>query len=209
MKLNKQNKKRYILVAAVILLAIAITVAAVVALNGLHAAGTSANGQPVELVPTHYIAIEIQNQGTITAELYGEAAPITVKNFIGLVDRQYFDGLTFHRIIPGFVIQGGAGGPAENIRGEFAKNGVPNPIKHERGVLSMARTSDFNSANSQFFIMHQAAPHLDGGYAAFGKVIGGMEIVDAVCEAAHGDANGFLSADSRPVITSIRQIDKP
>jgi len=209
MKMNKQNKKVYILVAAVILLAIAITVAAVIALNDLHAAGTPVSGQPAQLVPTHYIAIDIQDHGTITAELYGEAAPITVENFIGLVDRQYFDGLTFHRIIPGFMMQGGAGAEVETIKGEFAQNGVPNPIKHERGVLSMARTVVPDSAGSQFFIMHQAAPHLDGGYAAFGKVISGIEIVDAVCEAANGDANGILSAEAQPVITSIRQIDKP
>lgn len=209
MKLSKQKKKAYILAAAVILLGIAIGVAVIVALTGSGMSGTPMISQSAELVPTHYIAIEIQDQGTITAELYGEVAPLTVENFIGLVDRQYFDGLTFHRIIPGFMMQGGAGAEVETIKGEFAQNGVPNPIKHERGVLSMARTPEYNSANSQFFIMHQAAPHLDGGYAAFGKVISGMEIVDAVCEAAHGDANGFLSADSQPVITSIRQIDKP
>lgn len=209
MKLNKQKKKAYILAAAVILLCIAVVVAVVVALTGSGENGAVAN-QPVDLVPTHYVAIEIQDYGTLTAELYGEVAPITVENFIKLVDQQYYDGLTFHRIIPGFMMQGGDGGEADTIKGEFLQNGVNNPIKHERGVLSMARTPAPNSANSQFFIMHQAAPHLDGGYAAFGKVISGIEIVDAVCaNATGGDANGILAAAQQPVITSIRQIDKP
>ena len=161
------------------------------------------------------VTFEIEGFGTIKAELYPEVAPNTVNNFVSLVSKGYYNGLTFHRIIRGFMIQGGdpkgngTGGPGYGIKGEFMANGFNNTLKHTAGVLSMARSMMPDSAGSQFFIMHQAAPHLDGGYAAFGKVIGGMEIVDAVCEAAHGDANGILSADSQPVITSIRQIDKP
>lgn len=132
------------------------------------------------------IVIEMENGGVITAELYPEKAPITVENFLKLVDQHFYDGLIFHRVIPGFMIQGGCplgtgtGGPGWHIKGEFAANGVANDIKHTRGVLSMARAMDPDSAGSQFFIMHQDAPHLDGQYAAFGKVIDGMDTVDAI-----------------------------
>ena len=119
-----------------------------------------------------------------------EAAPKTVENFVSLVRKGFYDGLTFHRVIPGFMIQGGCpdgtgmGGPGWHIKGEFARNGVPNPIKHTRGVISMARAMDPNSAGSQFFIMHEDAPHLDGGYAAFGHVVAGMDVVDRIAEVA-------------------------
>ena len=132
------------------------------------------------------IIIEMENGGKIELELCPEAAPETVKNFESLVARGFYDGLTFHRIIPGFMIQGGdplgngMGGAENNIKGEFRANGHNNPIKHERGVISMARAFDPNSASSQFFIMHADAPHLDGQYAAFGKVISGMETVDEI-----------------------------
>jgi peptidyl-prolyl cis-trans isomerase B (cyclophilin B) len=124
----------------------------------------------------------------IRAELYPEIAPITVENFVSLTKEGFYDGLTFHRIIRGFMIQGGdpkgngTGGPGYSIKGEFAKNGVKNDLKHTRGVLSMARSSNPDSAGSQFFIMHQDAPHLDGQYAAFGKVIEGMEVVDMIAD---------------------------
>ena len=130
------------------------------------------------------VVIEMENGAKIELELYPEAAPKTVENFTKLVNEGFYDGLTFHRIIPGFMIQGGdplgngMGGAKENIKGEFRANGHPNPIKHTRGVISMARAYDPNSASSQFFIMHADAPHLDGQYAAFGKVIEGMETVD-------------------------------
>ena len=120
------------------------------------------------------------------AELYPETAPKTVENFIKLVKEGFYDGLIFHRVIPGFMIQGGCpegtgmGGPGYSIFGEFEQNGFPNPVKHTRGVLSMARAMDPDSAGSQFFIMHEAAPHLDGSYAAFGKVVDGMEVVDQI-----------------------------
>ena len=132
------------------------------------------------------VIIEMENGGKIELELCPEAAPETVKNFKSLVERGFYDGLTFHRIIPGFMIQGGdplgngMGGAEKNIKGEFRANGHNNPIKHERGVISMARAFDPNSASSQFFIMHADAPHLDGQYAAFGKVVSGMETVDEI-----------------------------
>ena len=128
----------------------------------------------------------MENGGEIKLELYPDAAPETVKNFENLVSEGFYDGLTFHRIIPGFMIQGGdplgngMGGSEKNIRGEFRANGHNNPIKHERGVISMARAFNPNSASSQFFIMHEDAPHLDGQYAAFGKVVSGMETVDEI-----------------------------
>ena len=128
----------------------------------------------------------MEHGGKIEIELYPDAAPITVANFEKLVKEGFYDGLTFHRVIPGFMIQGGdplgngMGGAKNNIKGEFRANGHPNPIKHTRGVLSMARAFDPNSASSQFFIMHADAPHLDGQYAAFGKVVSGIEAVDEI-----------------------------
>ena len=133
------------------------------------------------------VVIEMENGGKIELELYPQFAPETVKNFESLVSRGFYDGLTFHRVIPGFMIQGGdplgngTGGSQRNIKGEFRANGFKNnTLKHERGVISMARAFDPNSASSQFFIMHADAPHLDGSYAAFGKVISGIEVVDEI-----------------------------
>ena len=151
--------------------------------------------------------IEVEKFGTIEVELYKEAAPITVDNFVKLVNKGFYNGLTFHRIIRGFMIQGGCpkgngtGGPGYSIKGEFSMNGVNNPIKHERGVISMARAMDPNSAGSQFFIMHQAAPHLDGQYAAFGKVVKGIEVVDAI---ASVQTNYFDAPLQKVVIKSIK-----
>ncbi len=133
-----------------------------------------------------YVRIEMENGDVMRGELYPEIAPITVENFEKLVNDGFYDGLIFHRVIPGFMIQGGCpdgtgmGGPGWTIQGEFAMNGVPNDLKHERGVLSMARAMNPNSAGSQFFIMVADAPHLDGQYAAFGKIIEGMEAADAI-----------------------------
>ena len=135
------------------------------------------------------VTIEMENGGVMKAELYPEIAPNTVNNFISLVKKGFYNGLIFHRVIPGFMIQGGdpqgsgMGGPGYGIKGEFAQNGFKNELAHERGVLSMARAMDPDSAGSQFFIMVDAAPHLDGGYAAFGKVIEGMEAADAIVSA--------------------------
>ncbi len=129
---------------------------------------------------------------TIRIELDHEAAPITVENFIKLVERGFYNGLIFHRVIKGFMIQGGCpegtgmGGPGYTITGEFAANSVPNPIKHSRGVISMARSMNYNSAGSQFFIMHQDSSHLDGQYAAFGHVIEGMDVVDKIADTKTG-----------------------
>ena len=134
------------------------------------------------------VTITMENGDVIRAELYPEAAPITVNNFISLINRHFYDGLIFHRVISGFMIQGGdpegtgIGGPGYSIKGEIAQNGVKNDLKHTEGVLSMARTMAPNSAGSQFFIMHKTSPHLDGAYAAFGKVIEGMENVDKIAE---------------------------
>ena len=130
--------------------------------------------------------IEVNKYGTIEVELDPSSAPLTVENFVKLANKGFYKGLTFHRVIKGFMIQGGCpkgngtGGPGYTIKGEFSANGVNNPLKHTRGVISMARAMDPNSAGSQFFIMHQDAPHLDGQYAAFGKVIKGIEVVDAI-----------------------------
>ncbi len=132
------------------------------------------------------VTIKMKNGGEIKAELYPEIAPISVQNFIKLAGEGFYNGLIFHRVIPGFMIQGGCpngtgmGGPGYTIKGEFSANGVANSLKHTRGVLSMARAMNPNSAGSQFFIMHQDAPHLDGQYAAFGKVISGMDEVDKI-----------------------------
>ena len=129
------------------------------------------------------IEITMENGGTIRIELDKTAAPITVENFEKLAAKGFYDGLTFHRVIPGFMIQGGCPqgtGMGYTIQGEFASNGVANPIRHTRGVISMARAQDPNSAGSQFFIMHADAPHLDGDYAAFGHVVEGMEVVDEI-----------------------------
>ena len=134
------------------------------------------------------VVIEMENGKTIEIELYPDIAPISCENFEKLVNQGFYDGLTFHRVIPGFMIQGGCplgtgtGGPGWQIKGEFASNGVKNDLKHTRGVLSMARAMNPNSAGSQFFIMHEDAPHLDGDYAAFGKIIEGMDAVNTIAE---------------------------
>lgn len=146
----------------------------------------------MENIKKPIVTIEMKDGSVIKAELYPEIAPVTVENFISLVNKGFYDGLTFHRVIKGFMIQGGCpkgngtGGPGYTIKGEFKANGIENNLKHERGVLSMARAMDPDSAGSQFFIMHKTSPHLDGQYAAFGKVIEGIENVDAIADAATG-----------------------
>ena len=158
----------------------------------------------------HHATLEIKNYGTIELELDADTAPITVANFAKLVNEGFYNGLTFHRIIDGFMIQGGdplgngMGGSEENIKGEFRANGVKNDISHKRGVISMARSSSFNSASSQFFIMHKDSPHLDGQYAAFGKVLSGMEIVDKICKDVKvEDSNGTVLKANQPIIEKI------
>lgn len=147
------------------------------------------------------VTIEMENGGVIKLKLDPSAAPNTVKNFVYLANKGYYDGLTFHRIIPGFMIQGGCpdgtgmGGPGYGIKGEFKHNGVNNPMAHKRGVISMARAQNPNSAGSQFFIMHADAPHLDGQYAAFGKVVEGIEVVDEIASVR----TGFQDKPVQPV----------
>ena len=165
-------------------------------------------------VGTHHAEIEIQDYGTITVELDGDAAPITVQNFMDLANDGFYDGLTFHRIISGFMMQGGdpngngTGGSENTIKGEFSSNGVENSLSHTRGAISMARSQDPDSASSQFFICHADSTFLDGQYACFGYVTDGMDVVDAVCEAAQPtDDNGTIPADQQPVITAIRITD--
>ena len=134
------------------------------------------------------VTIEMEDGGIIKAELYPDVAPLTVENFITLIEKGFYDGTIFHRVIKDFMIQGGdpdgngTGGPGYSIKGEFSQNGIENNLKHTEGVLSMARAQDPDSAGSQFFIMHKNAPHLDGAYAAFGKVIEGMDVVDRIAE---------------------------
>ncbi|MBQ7520026.1 MAG: peptidylprolyl isomerase [Clostridia bacterium] len=198
---------------ALIILACCVVVGLVVGLTlGLNSKKKASAA--VDPVATNHIEIEVQDYGTIKAELYGNIAPITVENFLKLAKEGFYDGLTFHRIISGFMIQGGdpngngTGGSGQNIKGEFSANGVENPLKHTRGVLSMARSSAPDSASSQFFIMHQDAPHLDGQYAAFGKVTEGMDIVDAICQNTPvTDSNGTVTRENQPVITAIREVD--
>lgn len=166
------------------------------------------------LTGKHHVKIKVKNYGTISVELDADVAPITVTNFVNLAKDGFYDGLTFHRIISGFMIQGGdplgngTGGSGENIKGEFSANGVENNLKHVRGTISMARAQDNDSASSQFFIMHQDAPSLDGQYAAFGTVTKGIEIVDKICEDTPvEDSNGTVAAENQPVITKIKVID--
>ena len=171
---------------------------------------------------TYYADIEIADYGTVTVQLDQSAAPVTAANFVNLAKNGFYDGLTFHRIMAGFMMQGGdpkgngTGGSDTKIKGEFAANGHDNPISHKRGVISMARSGEnpwygitaemaYNSASSQFFIMHRDAPGLDGQYAAFGWVTSGIEIVDAICaDAEPTDNNGTIPAAKQPVIETIR-----
>lgn len=162
----------------------------------------------------HHAKIEIKGYGTIELELDADTAPITVTNFAKLVNEGFYDGLTFHRIIDGFMIQGGdpegtgMGGSDEEIKGEFSQNGVDNDISHVRGVISMARSSSYDSASSQFFIIHEDSTFLDGQYAGFGKVTSGIEIVDEICEDTQvEDDNGTVLEENQPIIEKITMID--
>ena len=163
---------------------------------------------------THHATIEVEGFGTIRLELDADVAPVTVANFAKLAGEGFYDGLTFHRIIEGFMVQGGdpngngTGGSDEKIVGEFSDNGHPNSISHVRGTISMARSQAYNSASSQFFIMQADTPSLDGQYAAFGHVTEGMDVVDAMCEAARPtDNNGTIAAADQPRIASAKMDD--
>ncbi len=167
-----------------------------------------------QLSGKHHVEMKVKDYGTIKLELDADVAPISVTNFVNLAKSGFYDGLTFHRIISGFMIQGGdplgngTGGSDETIKGEFSSNGVENSIEHKRGVISMARSMDKDSASSQFFIMHQDSPHLDGEYAAFGKVTEGIEVVDQICEKTPvTDDNGTVEKKDQPKIESVKVVD--
>ncbi|MGO5028511.1 peptidylprolyl isomerase [Candidatus Agathobaculum pullicola] len=167
-----------------------------------------------EGIGIHHAEITIKDMGTITVELDGDTAPISVQNFMDLAESGFYDGLTFHRIINGFMMQGGdpngdgTGGSDQTIKGEFAENGVENDLSHTRGAISMARAQDMDSASSQFFIVHQDSAYLDGQYACFGYVTDGMDIVDKICENTPvEDGNGTVLPEYQPVIESIKIID--
>lgn len=173
---------------------------------------TSASGEYAS--GTHHATIEVEGYGAIKLELDADVAPVTVANFAKLAGEGFYDGLTFHRIIEGFMVQGGdpngngTGGSDEKIVGEFSDNGHPNSISHVRGTISMARSQAYNSASSQFFIMQADTPSLDGQYAAFGHVTEGMDVVDAMCEAARPtDNNGTIAAADQPRIASAKMDD--
>ena len=200
-------------------LAIALTLALTTMLFGCVKYQTPNDFKPTapedSLTGLHHVEIEIQDYGVISVELNADKAPITVTNFISLAESGFYNGLTFHRIIDGFMMQGGdpqgngQGGSGTNIVGEFANNGYDyNDISHIRGTISMARAQDNNSGSSQFFIMQADTLDLDGNYAAFGHVTSGMDIVDAICaNTPVTDSNGTVLPDDQPVITEIRVID--
>lgn len=167
-----------------------------------------------ELTGTHHAEIIVKDYGTIDVELDADTAPITVTNFVKLAQEGFYDGLTFHRIMDGFMIQGGdpngdgTGGSDENIKGEFSNNGVENDISHTRGTISMARANDPDSGSSQFFIVQSDSTFLDGDYAGFGHVTSGMDIVDKICKDANPtDDNGTIPADEQPVIETVKITD--
>ena len=175
---------------------------------------TGCSSDEETLTGKHHAEIVVQDYGTIKVELDADQAPITVQNFIDLANSGFYDGLTFHRIIEGFMIQGGdpngdgTGGAGHTIRGEFTQNGVNNTLSHTRGAISMARSSAMNSASSQFFIVHEDSTYLDGSYAVFGYVTEGMDVVDAIATSVTAeDSNGTVAKENQPVIKKITIID--
>ena len=203
-------KKRYIIIGIIICVIVIGGIFTMIIINSKR----KNNNLDEYSKGTHHARIVIKDYGTIDVELYADIAPITVANFVKLVNEGFYNGLTFHRIIAGFMIQGGdpkgngTGGSDENIKGEFAQNGVKNTLSHTRGVVSMARAMEYNSASSQFFIMHKDYIGLDGAYAAFGKVTNGIEIVDEICEDVKvEDDNGIVLKENQPVIERIEMID--
>lgn len=230
-RLKEQKEKRTLIavMAALVLVLISVIIFAAnsgsrttTTSDGSFTAGDGTSGKDtmkevnteelsIDMSLTYYADIEIENYGNITVKLDQSAAPITVDNFVTLAQSGFYDGLTFHRIMENFMMQGGnpngngTGGSGKNIAGEFVKNGYNNTLSHTRGAISMARSSKYDSASSQFFIVHQdCADSLDGLYAVFGYVTEGMEVVDAVCTAAQPiDNNGTIPADEQPVIKTI------
>ena len=175
---------------------------------------TGCSSDDETLTGKHHAEIVVQDYGTIKVELDADQAPITVQNFIDLANSGFYDGLTFHRIIEGFMIQGGdpngdgTGGSGHTIRGEFTQNGVNNTLSHTRGAISMARSSAMNSASSQFFIVHEDSTYLDGSYAVFGYVTEGIEVVDAIATSVSAeDSNGTVAKENQPIIEKITIID--
>ena len=204
-------KTKKVRVLAVILMIVSVLV---LASCGTSKNTESTNTEVVEGIGMHNIEMTIENYGTVKLELDGDTAPITVQNFLDLVNSGFYNGLTFHRIMDGFMIQGGDpegtgfGGSENKIIGEFSSNGHKNDISHKKGVISMARSQDPNSASSQFFIMVADADYLDGNYAAFGRVTEGQDIVDKIAkDAVPTDNNGTIPAANQPVITEIKVID--
>lgn len=214
--------KKFISLIATVLLALALTACGgkdgdetQAGQSGEPAGTASENGADAEQIAgKHHVEISVQDYGMISVELDADAAPVTVANFLKLAEEGFYDGLTFHRIIDGFMIQGGdplgngTGGSGETIKGEFSQNGVENSLSHTRGAISMARSQKMDSASSQFFIVHKDSTYLDGQYACFGYVTEGMEVVDAICEETPvTDGNGTVAAENQPVIESIKVID--
>lgn len=184
----------------------------VLVMTGVTACGEDGDGKSTS--GKRYVEIRVKDYGTMRVELDADVAPITVENFISLAKDGFYDGLTFHRVISGFMIQGGdpagngTGGSDKTIKGEFSSNGVENNLSHKRGVISMARSNDPDSASSQFFIMHQDTPSLDGDYAAFGIVTDGMQVVDQICENTPViDDNGTVQEGKQPIIEKIKVLD--
>lgn len=183
--------------------------------NSVSDEGEAGASGTVSASGKHHVEITVKDYGTISVELDGDVAPITVGNFLKLAGEGFYDGLTFHRIWPGFMIQGGdpngngTGGSSEKIKGEFSENGVENNLSHTRGAISMARANPMDSASSQFFIVHEDSTSLDGKYACFGYVTEGIEVVDAICETvtAFVDNNGLVEKESQPIIESVKVID--
>ncbi len=195
--------KKYFKILIIAIIALLIT--------GCSSNKESSNNDSNLLSGKHKVEISIKDYGIISLELDADTAPITVTNFVNLTKKGFYDGLKFHRIIEGFMMQGGQSETDEvdNIKGEFKSNGVTNNISHKRGAISMARASDYNSASSQFFIVQEDSPHLDNEYAAFGHVTKGIEIVDKICSDAKPiDGNGSIEDSERPVIESIKYLGK-
>ncbi|MDD3027805.1 MAG: peptidylprolyl isomerase [Erysipelotrichaceae bacterium] len=197
-----------------------VTAGLALALAGCGSSSSSSNADLISVANTDtmtgkvHIAIEVQDYGTIKAELNADIAPATVTNFVNLANEGFYDGLTFHRVIEEFMIQGGdpagngTGGSELNVEGEFSSNNIENPLSHTRGAISMARSSAYDSASSQFFIVQADATYLDGDYACFGYVYEGMDVVDQIAaNTAVSDNNGTVASGQQPVITSITVID--
>lgn len=222
---KSDKKKAWIVISAVAVFLVAVIVVFVITSNksngsagatndSASASNVSATIGESQAKGTHHAEINIKDYGVIKVELNGDVAPITVANFINLANSHFYDGLTFHRIIDGFMMQGGdplgngTGGSENTIKGEFSQNGVENNLSHTRGAISMARSTDMDSASSQFFIVQSDSTYLDGQYACFGYVTDGMDIVDEICKnAVTTDSNGSVSAENQPVIDSITITD--